>query len=306
MDSPFEYRNCPNCNRDDFDVLFDSNMKASDLQEGIGTVYMLLGSKYGRHVRCRNCHLVYVNPIERASKINEDYSEMESAVASIIRKSRLRAAKSQVQLIKRYKSGTKLLDIGCGEGFFLFSASAAGYTTKGIELSRDAAAYARNEFGLDVDAVHFEESQLPENHFDVVTLWQVLEHVPYPLTILREAHRILKPGGLVAVSTPNIGGAPAKILGRRWWNIRRIHINLFTEATLRGILENAGLKRISSASYWECISLSMLIIPVLKYIGIYKRLKAVFYPDCILGKVMDKIRFVYPSRFDNCIMVGFK
>jgi 2-polyprenyl-3-methyl-5-hydroxy-6-metoxy-1,4-benzoquinol methylase len=306
MDSLLEYRSCPNCGGDDFDVLFDSNMKACDFQEGIGTVYMLPGSKYGRHVKCRNCHLIYVNPIEKASKINQDYSEMENTGVSIIRESRLRATKSQAQLIKRYKSGTSLLDIGCGGGFFLFNASKAGYTTKGIELSQDAAAYARKEFGLDVDAGHFEKSQLPENCFDVVTLWQVLEHVPYPLMILKEAHRILKPGGVVAVSTPNIGGAPARILGRRWWNIRRVHINQFTTETLRGIFKNAGFKEISSVSYWERISLPMLLIPMLRYLRVYEPLKAIFYPSSISGKVMGKIRFIYPSKVDNCIMLGFK
>ncbi|GAI14523.1 unnamed protein product, partial [marine sediment metagenome] len=101
-------------------------MKQDDFQEGIETVYMLPGGKYGRHVKCRNCHLIYVNPIEKGSKINEDYSQRKSVDASIIRESRLRATKSQVELIKRYKKGTNLLDIGCGEGFFLCNASKAG------------------------------------------------------------------------------------------------------------------------------------------------------------------------------------
>ncbi|GAI02848.1 unnamed protein product, partial [marine sediment metagenome] len=119
LDPLFEYRHCPNCGQNDFIVLFDSNMKQDDFQEGIESVYMLPGGKYGRHVKCRNCHLIYVNPIEKGSKINEDYSQRKSVDASIIRESRLRATKSQVELIKRYKKGTNLLDIGCGEGFFL-------------------------------------------------------------------------------------------------------------------------------------------------------------------------------------------
>ena len=91
--------------------------------------------------------------------------------AAIIKESRLRAAESQVELVKKYKEGTRLLDVGCGEGFFLFNASKAGYTTKGIEISQDAAEYAIREFGLDVEAKPFEELRFPENHFDVVTLW---------------------------------------------------------------------------------------------------------------------------------------
>ncbi len=306
MDSLLEYRNCPNCGQNDFEVIFESNMENSDFQEGVETVYMLPGSKYGRHVKCKKCHFTYVNPIERASKINEDYSEMEGGDASIVRRSRLRASKSQVQLIKKYKNGTSLLDMGCGEGFFLFNASKAGYITKGVELSRDAAAYAKREFGLDVEAKHFEEAQFPENCFDVVTLWQVLEHVPYPLVTLKEVHRILKPEGLLVVSTPDIGGMPARILGRRWWNVRRLHVNQFTTETLEDILKNAGFKNMSSVCYRETISLLMLFIPILRLLKVYEPLKALLYPNSILAKVMDKVQFIYPSKLDNCSMLGFK
>ena len=301
-----EYRNCPNCGQDDFEVLFDSNIKRGDLQGGIDTVYMLPGGKYGRHVKCRKCQLVYVNPIEKASRINDNYSEMENIDASIIRRSRLLATKSQVKLIKRYKSNTTLLDVGCGEGFFLFNASKAGYVTKGVELSRDAARYARKEFGMDVEAKPLEELQLVENHFDVVTLWVVLEHVPYPLPLLKEVHRMLKPGGLLAVSTPNVGSMLAKILGKRWWEIRRVHINQFTTKTLMDILSNAEFKNVSSVCYRETISLLYLFTPILKYLKVYEKVKTLLYPDSILGKIMNTIMVTYPSKLNYSTVIGFK
>ena len=306
MDSLFEYRNCPNCGHSDFIVLFDSNMKQDDFREGIESIYMLPGTKYGRHVKCRNCQLIYVNPIEKESKINEDYSERKSIDASIIRESRLRATKSQVELIKRYKKGTNLLDIGCGEGFFLFSAFKAGYSAKGVELSQDAAAYAKREFGLDIEAGAFEELQFPQDYFDVVTLWQVLEHVPYPLALLKEAHKILKPGGALVASTPNIEGIPAKIFRRRWWNVRRLHLNQFTTKTLKDILMNAGFKDVFPVCYRESISLLILFVPLLRYLKIYKPLKALCYPSSIIGKIMNKMVLIYPSRLDNCTVIGFK
>lgn len=118
MDSLFEYRNCPSCGQNDFEVLFESNMQDCDFREAVETVYMIPGDKYGRHVKCRNCHLVYVNPIEKASKINGAYFRRKNGDASIIRKTRLTATESQVRLIKRYGNSAHLLDIGCGEGFF--------------------------------------------------------------------------------------------------------------------------------------------------------------------------------------------
>ena len=306
MDSLFEYRNCPNCGRDDFTVIFDSNIGEADLQKGIKTAYMLWGETHGRHVKCKNCHFIYVNPIEKASKINGDYSKMGNPDAPIIRESRLRAAKSQLGLIKNYKNGTTLLDVGCGEGFFLFNASKAGYTTKGIDISQDAAEYARREFGLNVEAKPFKELQFPENYFDVVTLWQVLEHVPYPLIVLKEVHRILKPGGLLATSTPDIEGIMAKIFRRKWWNLRRLHINQFTAKTLADMLNRAGFKNVFSTKYKEYISISMLVIPVLKYLKIYELTKGLFNPSSTSGKIMNKLTFAYSSRLDNCTVIGFK
>ena len=306
MDSFFEYRDCPNCGKDDNSVIFDSNMGEADLQKGINTVYMLWENAHGKYVRCRNCHFIYVNPIEKASKINGDYSKMGNNDAPIIRGSRLRAAKSQLRLISRHKSGRTLLDIGCGEGFFLFNATKAGYTAKGIEISQDAAEYAGREFGLDVEAKPFEELQFPDNYFDIVTLWQVLEHVPYPLIILKEVYRILKPEGLLATSTPDIESILAKIFRRRWWNLRRLHINQFTTRTLADMLKRAGFNNVFSTRYREYISISMLVIPLLKHLKMYERSKDQFNPGSTSGKIMNKLTLAYSSGLGNCTVIGFK
>ena len=318
MDSPFEYRNCPSCGQNNFEVLFESNMEPDDFnvlfdysmeeydcQEG-EEGYLVPGKEWGRHVKCWNCHLIYVNPVEKVSKTNEYYSKAKNNHASTIRESYLRTAKSQVRLIQKYARGTNILDIGCAQGFFLFSASQTGYTTKGIEISQDAAEYARREFGLDIEAKPFEELRFAENHFDVVTLWQVLEHVPYPLTVLQEVHRILRPGGLLAVSTPDIGGTSARILGKRWWDIKRLHVNQFTTKTLTDILQNAGFKNTSSVSYRGYVSLSILLTMMLKYLDAYERLKALFNPDSILGKILNKVMLIYSSRLNHCVVLGFK
>jgi len=318
MDSLFEYRNCPACGQNDFEVLFESNMEpddfnvlfdysmeAHDSQEGVEG-YLVPGKEWGRHVRCKNCHLIYMNPMEKVSKTNEYYYKAKNTHAPTIRECYLRTAKSQVRLIQKYVSGTSLLDIGCAQGFFLFSASEAGYTTKGIEISQDAAEYAIREFGLDVEAKPFEGLRFSENSFDVVTLWQVLEHVPFPLMVLKEVHRILKPGGLVIASTPNIEGIPAKILRKKWWDIKRLHINQFTTKTLADILQNAGFKKMSSVSYRGFVSLSILLTMMLKYMNAYERLKVLVNPDSILGRMLNRVMLIYSSRLNHCTVLGFK
>jgi len=306
MDSLFEYRNCPNCGQDDTTVILDSNLGKADLQKRVKTVYMLWENTHGRYVKCRNCHFIYVNPIEEVNRINGDYSKMGNTDAAIIRGSRLRAAESQLGLIRRHKSGKTLLDIGCGEGFFLSNAAKAGYTTKGIEISRDAAEYAGREFGLDVEAKPFEELRLPENHFDVVTLWQVLEHVPYPLMVLKEVHRILKPDGLLATSTPNIDSILARVFRRKWWNLRRLHINQFTTRTLTDMLKRAGFNNVFSTRYREYISISMLVIPLLKHLKAYEQARDQFHPGSTSGRIMNRLTLTYSSGLGNCTVIGFK
>jgi ubiquinone/menaquinone biosynthesis C-methylase UbiE len=130
--------------------------------------------------------------------------------------------------------------------------------------------------------------------------------VPYPLIVLKEVHRILKPEGLLVVSTPNIEGIPAKILRKRWWDIKRLHINQFSTKTLKDILQNAEFKNISAASYRGFISLSILLTMMLKYLDAYEQLKALFNPDAILGKVLNKIMLIYPSKLNHCVVLGFK
>jgi len=318
MDSFFEYRNCPGCGRDDFGVLFESNLKPCGLnglydyrmdkhdpdefEEG----YLVPGKEWGRHVRCNNCGLVYMNPIEQVCRTNEYYANAGNNHASTVKNSYLKTAESQVRLIQRYVQGERLLDIGCAQGFFLFMASRAGYTVKGVELSHDAAAYAREEFALDVEVKPFEALEFREDHFDVVTLWQTLEHLSDPLAVLERVNGILRPGGMVVVSTPDIEAVPARILGRRWWDIKRLHVNQFSTRTLASILRNAGFRDVESTSYKGFVSVSILLTMLLKYLNIYERSKPLLNSGSPLGRGMDKMMLAYPSGVNHCVVVGFK
>ena len=307
MDSDFEYRDCPCCGQNDFEVLFRADMKPDDFDVLLDySMEKYDSQEWGRYVRCRNCHLIYMNPLENINKTNEYYRKARSTHAPIVRDSCLRTAQSQLRLIQRHAGGTNLLDIGCAQGFFLFNASKAGYTAEGVEVSQDAAAYARREFGLNVEAKPFEELAFSEAHFDVVTLWQVLEHVPRPLMVLKEVRRILKPGGLVVASTPNIGGIPAKILRKKWWDIKRLHINQFATSTLANVLRNADFRNVAPVSFRGFVSLSIVLAMVLRYLDAYERVRFLFNPDSVWCKIMNKMMLGYSSRFNFATVIGFK
>jgi radical SAM superfamily enzyme YgiQ (UPF0313 family)/2-polyprenyl-3-methyl-5-hydroxy-6-metoxy-1,4-benzoquinol methylase len=97
----------------------------------------------------------------------------------------------------------KLLDVGCAKGLFLHLAQKRGWQPYGVEISRPAAAFARQEFGLEVFNGTLEQAQFPPESFDVVSLWDLIEHLDDPFGFLREAARVLKPGGIIVILTPN-------------------------------------------------------------------------------------------------------
>ena len=147
-----------------------------------------------------------------------------------------------LSLERRYGTRGRLLDIGAALGDLVLEATTAGWDAEGVELSAYAAAQARKR-GAVVHAGPLASLGLPPATFDVVTLYDTLEHLADPIAVLAEARRLLRPGGLVHVITPNASGLQAKVLGRRWYHYKpREHLFYFTPATLRAATERAGLR----------------------------------------------------------------
>jgi SAM-dependent methyltransferase len=139
-------------------------------------------------------------------------------------------------------SGGRVLDVGAGYGFFLEALERAGYEAHGIEVSAHAAEQARKRSGAPVVQQGAEEPfPFADDHFDAVTLLDVIEHLPaYPLT-LASCHRCLRPGGRLAVITLNAHSLARPLLGRRWaWHQDPTHVHMFTARMLRQGLEGAG------------------------------------------------------------------
>jgi len=109
----------------------------------------------------------------------------------------------------------RLLDVGCSSGALLLVAKDCGYTTTGVEPAIQAANTARG-LGFDVFPGFLQDARYPDNHFDVVTLFEVIEHLLEPAKLITEIHRILKPGGLLLIGTGNADSWTVKFLQKRW------------------------------------------------------------------------------------------
>ena len=154
--------------------------------------------------------------------------------------------RQRLEWLQGIKTKGRLLDVGCGRGYFLQHAKSFGYEVAGIEISTVAAKYAQDELGL---AVRIADLQAPgaldgSGSYDLITLWHVLEHFHEPLSILKELRKCLSPEGILVIEVPNLHSlkfmlAPA---GRRWvgGNHPRYHCSFFAAPTLTRTLAQAG------------------------------------------------------------------
>lgn len=139
-------------------------------------------------------------------------------------------------------NGGAILDIGAATGFFLDIARRRGWTPYGVEASDFAAGIARSK-GLDVRTGVLEDYEVAPNFFDAITAWDVIEHLHCPRNTMRKINQVLKPGGLLAINTPDSGSALAQLLGIRWHLvIPPEHLNLFHRKSLRHLLEENGFE----------------------------------------------------------------
>ena len=142
---------------------------------------------------------------------------------------------------QHYASGRRLLDVGCGAGFFLKAAQEMGWDAEGVELSETAAGYAHNVLGLRVLRGKFEDGGFSDESFDIVTLQDTLEHLSFPRQALIEVRRVLKHGGLLLLNTPDFNSLSRRFLGPAWAVLSPAeHLTYYTERTLLLSLRRAG------------------------------------------------------------------
>ena len=172
---------------------------------------------YGRPyevVECLNCALRFVNEPAPPTTVG-DYPIVHFQETSDLRQ---RRARSDVAQLLQFVEGAnplgrgadgalRMLDIGCGIGHVMLEARARGVEVRGTEINRRASAFVREQYNMDVlDASAEGRIDFPNDFFDIVTLFGVIEHLVEPRTAILECHRVLKPGGTICLKTPSEDG----------------------------------------------------------------------------------------------------
>jgi SAM-dependent methyltransferase len=146
-------------------------------------------------------------------------------------------------LFPRFRSGGRLLDVGCGHGWYVRILGDWGWDACGVEHDRGVARRGRALYAVRILDGGLEEQRFPDQSFDFVTLRHVFEHVSDPLATLAECRRILKPGGLLGLATPNGRSLGSRWFGRSWRGLTPPwHLHLFGPRSLRQVLQRAGFR----------------------------------------------------------------
>jgi len=231
--------------------------------ENIKELYKL---SYCRINKCKNCGLVFTDKdsikIKPKNLYNIVYFEVtnksffENCKIDYEEKNskRIKRFKRRLSLINRYTKKGKILDVGCATGVFLDIAKKNGWDTYGIDISDYASRYAREKFKLNVKRGELHKVKYSKNYFDVVTMWDFIEHVPNPDQIIKETNKIIKNNGLLYILTINEDSLMVKLADFIYFiSFKKIkwplelshpihHIHHFSEKTLIMLLEKHGFR----------------------------------------------------------------
>lgn len=210
-------------------------------------VFIKEGFKF---VICDSCGLMYVNPQADSEKLRSWYEHCKSAdmwVDMILQSDQQldfdrKKFHECCEVLERLNYGPgNVIDVGCSLGNFLEVARDRGWETIGLELNQKAVKHATETLGLDVRPQLLHEAELKENSFDVLTLWEVLEHVPDPDALLKDCRKYIRQGGTIAILVPNKNALSARIMQEHCSCFGgRNHLWYFSEDTLTELLKKNG------------------------------------------------------------------
>jgi 2-polyprenyl-3-methyl-5-hydroxy-6-metoxy-1,4-benzoquinol methylase len=194
-------------------------------------------------VKCNECNLIYVNPQPDDDLINQYYNENygEFYICSPHKmKSKFRDSKRNInRLLKLNKlPNAKFLDVGCSWGYTVKTAQDYGWDATGIDLSKKAINFAKDNFEINVHLADIFQIE-KQNYYDFITMYDVIEHIKDPVKYLKKVYSLLNNGGHLIIGTPDAGHYKAK--NKSWSDyIPPEHLFYFNPNTLRRICEMAG------------------------------------------------------------------
>lgn len=249
-------QDCRYCKKKTVRLLYPANNQVLDKNPDF---FACTNCGYGVHgpiVQCLNCKMIYVDEEISQKEISEFYEISEDPLYLQEQKARERTFQHYLSKMEiYYPNKGRLLDIGTNTGLFVKVALQSGWNAFGLEPGKQAVEYAKMKFGLDLIDKPFEENTFPANSFDVVTMWDVIEHFADPVHELKKVYKTLKPGGLLCFSTVDPYSFIARLRGNSWPWYMEMHRVLIGKESAEYYLKNLGFKNITFRPHWRFFSL---------------------------------------------------
>ena len=220
-------------------------------------------------VVCQSCGLKYVSPRLHRDVVLRSYAGgADEQFVSQARGRELTFNKclSLIERVWQHPPG-RLLDIGTGGGSFPYVASKRGWHVDACEPNRWLCEWGRQKYGTPIASGTVFEQGYRSNSYDLVTLWDVLEHTADPKAQISEIHRLLKEHGLLVVNYPDIGSWIARLMGRSWVFLLDVHLYYFTRTTITRLLEKSGFEVLVVRPHYQRLSLGYVLRRASAYLG---------------------------------------
>ena len=190
---------------------------------------------------CKVCSFVFIPPYFRKQISYENYKDEN--VANAVRNGnnfvKIERHKLRYNLIKKYKPSGSLFDLGAGWGHFMLTGQQYGYDVYGIEISEQPYLYSKHDLKLPVDHIDFFEMK-EDKTFDIITMWDVLEHIDKADSFIEKCARVNTKGGYIVIQVPQIDSYFAKKYKNEWKMMSLDHVNYFGKKTITQLLNKHG------------------------------------------------------------------
>jgi SAM-dependent methyltransferase len=206
---------------------------------------------HGRHeeytlVRCEACSVVWLSNPPKPSEMHLHYTDAYDKLISAGGENAPARWGFRKEAIAQYKQSGTLLDLGCSSGSFLAFMRSELWTLYGIEMSSECAKTAEARSGAEIFVGNILDAPFPRESFDVITCFDVLEHLYEPHKVMARVGEWLKPGGIFYVLVPNVDSAEAREFGSYWHGLELPrHLFHYSPASLKFLAESAGLREVS-------------------------------------------------------------
>ena len=292
-------RSCPLCGAEESRVFAEANIDLEQLNQSSFSSRKFPEYMHSRMVECSRCGLLYANPALRPEILSDAYKD---AAFDSQRESQF-AASTYRGFLERYlpkDSRHSALDIGAGDGAFLEQLLKLGFhQVLGIEPSDAPISAAKAEIRKHIRSGIFRTGDFGKESFDLITCFQVMEHVPNPVEIVTETFTLLRPGGMFFIIVHNCRSLSARILGTKSPIFDIEHLQLFSKRTCFSLFERAGFDRITVAPLWNRYPLQYWI----KLFPLPRSLKGTLIS---FGATSRFGEAVIPLPAGNLAVVGYK